>query len=117
MKLLKIMLAGFVMLSFSMKSFSQTVEIKIKTSSQCEMCKETIEKAMAYEHGVVSSDLNVETQMLTVKYKSKKTTPEKIRIAVSKVGYDADDVAADQKAYEQLSPCCKKPDDPNHTSH
>ena len=83
-------------------------EIKIKTSAQCDMCKETIEKAMAFEKGVKTSDLNVESKVVTVKYDATKTTPEKIRLAISKVGYDADDVKADEKAYSKLSPCCKK---------
>ena len=82
--------------------------IIIKTSSQCGMCKATIEKAMAYEKGVISSDLNVKTAELTVKYKPAKTTPEKIRKAISDVGYDADDVKANKKAYDNLPGCCQK---------
>ncbi len=82
--------------------------IKIKTSSQCGMCKEAIEKAMAFEKGVKNSELNVESKVVTIKYDATKTTPEKIRLAISKVGYDADDVKADEKAYNKLSPCCKK---------
>jgi cation transport ATPase len=90
------------------KEAKKLEELKIKTSSQCSMCKETIEKAMAFEKGVKTFDLDVKTKVLTVTYNPVKTTPEKIRLAVSKVGYDADDVIADQKAYDKLSPCCKK---------
>ncbi len=86
----------------------KTETIIIKTSAQCEMCKTRIEKAMAYEKGVVSSKLNVETAELTVKYKIAKTTPEKIRKAISKTGYDADEVKANPKAYDNLPSCCKK---------
>lgn len=85
-----------------------TEEITIKTSTQCGMCKQRIEKAMAYEKGIVSSELNVEKAIFTVVYKPSKTTPEKIRIAISKTGYDADDVKADPKAYEGLPGCCQK---------
>jgi copper chaperone CopZ len=91
--------------------------IKIKTSSQCDMCKERIEEALAFEKGVKKAELDVETQICTVTYKTKKTTPEKIRKAISKVGYDADDVAADHKAYAKLDACCKKPDDPEAMPH
>jgi len=80
----------------------------IKTSAVCDMCKETIEKAMAYEKGVKKSDLNVESKVLTVTFDPKKTSLEKIRIAITKVGYDADGLAADKNAYDNLSPCCKK---------
>lgn len=91
--------------------------IKIKTSSQCDMCKERIEEALAFEKGVKTAELDVETKIVTVTYKKNKTTPEKIRKAISKVGYDADDVAADPKAYAKLDACCKKPDDPEAMPH
>ncbi len=96
---------------------AKTEEIKILTSTQCEMCKKRVETAMAYEKGVVRSDLNLTTKVLTVVYKPSKTTPEKIRKAVAAVGYDADDVPANAEAYAKLPPCCKKPDDPEHTGH
>ena len=71
------------------------------------MCKATIEKAMAYEKDIISSSLDVETAELTVKYKLAKTTPEKIRNAISAAGYGADYVKANKKAYNNLPNCCK----------
>ena len=91
--------------------------IKIKTSSQCGECKERIEEALAFEKGVKTAELDVKTKIVTVTYKKNKTSPEKIRKAISKVGYDADDVAADPKAYSKLDACCKKPDDPDAEPH
>jgi cation transport ATPase len=72
------------------------------------MCKETLEKAMAYERGVKSSNLDVESAILTVLYNSEKTSPEKIKKAISLVGYDADELQANEKAYNKLNACCKK---------
>jgi copper chaperone CopZ len=80
----------------------------IKTRAVCDMCKETLEKAMAYEKGVKKSDLNVESKIFTVTFDPKKTSLQKIRIAITKVGYDADGLAADKNAYDNLNPCCKK---------
>lgn len=92
--------------------FSQEVKkietIEIKTSAQCDQCKERIEKAMAYEKGVKKSNLDVETAVLTVEYSPKKTSPEKIKKTVSDVGYDADEVLANPDAYQKLPTCCKK---------
>lgn len=85
-----------------------TETIKIKTSSQCDMCKETIEKGMAFEKGVKKAVLDVETSILTVEYNPKKTNPDLIRKAVAATGYDADDVPADKEAYDKLHSCCKK---------
>ncbi len=80
----------------------------IKTSTECNMCKERIEKEMAYTKGIISSTLNVEKAEFTVIYKPHKTTPENIRLAISKIGYDADDVKANMKAYNSLPNCCQK---------
>ncbi|MDQ3047500.1 MAG: cation transporter [Bacteroidota bacterium] len=83
-------------------------EVKIKTSAVCDMCKETLEKAMAFEKGVKRSSLDVDSKILTVTYNPKKTTVEKIRLAVTKAGYDADEIPANNKAYDKLDACCKK---------
>lgn len=108
---IRTMLLTMLLTAFSV-AFAQKANtnetITIKTSSQCDMCKHTIEKAMAYEKGVKKSTLDVPTSVLTVEYNPKKTTPEKIRKAVSDTGYDADDVPANPTAYEKLNPCCKK---------
>ncbi|MBW6490292.1 MAG: cation transporter [Lentimicrobium sp.] len=94
----------------------KNAEIEVKVSSQCSMCKATIEKALAFEKGVSRSSLDLETNTVTVAYKPGKTSPEKIRKAISEAGYDADDVAANQKAYLKLPDCCKKPAD-RHSDH
>lgn len=86
----------------------ETAELKIKTSAQCEMCKNRIEKAMAYEKGIKSSHLDVKTATLTVIYRPSKTKEENILKAISKTGYDANGIEADKKAYENLPDCCKK---------
>lgn len=87
---------------------NKTEEIKIKTSAMCDMCKTTIEKDLAFEKGIKNSTLDVDSKIITVVYNPKKTTPDKIRMAISKIGYDADEVPADTKAYKQLNSCCKK---------
>jgi cation transport ATPase len=81
--------------------------IKIKTSAECEMCKKRIEKEMAFIKGVKKADLDLATRVLTVTYLPKKTSAEAIKTAISKIGYDADDVKADNKAYKKLPECCQ----------
>jgi len=95
------------------QSTKKTAEIKIKTSAVCGMCKDKIEKELGFEKGITEVTLDSETKICTVIYKTDKTSPEKIRLAISKIGYDADEVKADPKAYEKLSSCCKK-DAGNH---
>jgi periplasmic mercuric ion binding protein len=81
--------------------------IKIKTSAECDMCKNRIEKEMAFVKGVNKADLDLATRVLTVTYQTRKTSPEAIKTAIAKIGYDADDVKADNKAFKKLPECCQ----------
>jgi copper chaperone CopZ len=104
-------------LSVSASAQKTVSVVTIHTSAQCDMCKNRIEKALAYEKGVVSQNLDLVTKVVTIEYKSNKTNPGLLRKFVSSLGYDADDVMADAKAYSALPSCCKKPEDPQHISH
>jgi copper chaperone CopZ len=95
-------------LTFADVPKSQTV--KIKTSAVCEMCKERIEKKLAFTKGVSDANLDVDddNKVVTVTFNPKKTSIEKIKKSISAVGYDAEEVKANEKGYEQLPSCCKK---------
>ena len=100
--------AILIMFSPAIKAQKGTAELKVKTSAVCEMCKETIEKELAFEKGVKKSTLDVPSKIVTVVYNPDKTTPEKIRKAISNAGYDADEIPANPKSYKKLDACCKK---------
>jgi copper chaperone CopZ len=53
-------------------------------------------------------ELDEAKSTITVYYNPKKTNLQEIKTAISKLGYDADDVKADQTAYASLDGCCKK---------
>jgi len=91
----------------------QTAEIKIQTSAICGMCKERIEHDLSFAKGVNGVSLDDETKIVTVSYKTSKTNPDKIRKAISEIGYDADDVPANQEAYDKLPKCCQKGNKPH----
>ena len=93
--------------AFSVTAKAQTVKVEITTSAICGMCKNTIERDLAFEKGVKTAELDLETKVLTVEYNSKKTTPDKIRTRITKVGYNADDKERDPKAYAKLPACCQ----------
>jgi periplasmic mercuric ion binding protein len=82
--------------------------VAVLTSSTCDECKMIIEAALKKVKGVKKSNLNLETHIVTVTYANRKTDEDKIRLAISKAGYDADDIKADQEAYDNLPKCCKK---------
>ncbi|MFC5269593.1 heavy-metal-associated domain-containing protein [Adhaeribacter terreus] len=111
MKTIKVLFTAFTLLFFGMSAQAQgkkTETVKIKTSSVCNMCKKTIESGMAYEKGVKNVNLDVATQMLTIEYRADKNNVDALREAVTKLGYDADLLTADAKAYNKLDDCCKK---------
>lgn len=112
MKNLKQIIAAILItLSFSnVKAQKQAKRdtIIIKTSTECNMCKERVEKEMAYTKGIITSNLNVEKAEFTVVFKPHKTTPEKIRQSIANIGYDADNIKANQKAHDNLPTCCQK---------
>ncbi|MGB0368699.1 MAG: heavy-metal-associated domain-containing protein [Flavobacteriales bacterium] len=80
----------------------------IQTSAVCDMCKETIEKQLAFTKGVTAANLNVESGIVTVSFKSNKTTIAEVRKSINEVGYDADESPATKKGYENLHHCCRK---------
>jgi periplasmic mercuric ion binding protein len=86
---------------------AQTQSVLIKTSAQCSMCKDRLEKSLTKNKGIEKVSLNVDTKELAVSYNNKKTSDTKIRTAVANVGYDADDVKRNAKAHDKLPACCK----------
>ena len=87
---------------------SSTVDLDIRTSSVCDMCEKTIEDGLIYEKGVKKVDLDLATNIIHVSYDPKRTDADKLRAAVTKLGYYADDLPGDEKAYHNLPACCQK---------
>ncbi|MBI3136027.1 MAG: heavy-metal-associated domain-containing protein [Bacteroidetes bacterium] len=75
---------------------------------ECETCGHKFDNELAYEKGIRLVVVDDKAMTITVTYNSKQTNPDEIRLAISKLGYDADDVKADPAAYEKLDACCKK---------
>ena len=81
--------------------------VTISTSTVCDMCVATIEKGFKFEKGVKESKVDLETNTVTVKYKKGKTDEESIKKALTKMGYSADEMDPNPKAYDDLHHCCK----------
>ncbi len=87
---------------------ASSAEVQIKTSAICGMCKKRIERDLGLSKGIESASLNLDNKVVTVKYNPRKTDAKKIKGQISKIGYDADEVVADQKAHDALPDCCQK---------
>ena len=104
-------LLGFASISMAQKAPKfQTVEIK--TSALCGECEERIENKLNYSKGVKFADLDLDTKIVTVKFKTKNLNETDIKNLVASLGYHAGDVERDSTAFDNLPGCCQ---DPNAT--
>lgn len=92
-------------MAFSQKRPLDT--LYIKTSALCQDCKQRIESTLNFQKGVKYAELDLETKIATVVYRMKKISPTALRQAISKVGYDADDIKADPNTVLLLPKCCQ----------
>lgn len=81
--------------------------LDIHTNAVCGDCKHRIETEMLYVKGVRGVMVDLDREVIHVDYQPKKTDPDKLREAVSKIGYLADDVQPDRKARKELPDCCQ----------
>lgn len=81
--------------------------LDIHTNAVCNDCKHRIEGEMLYAKGVHSVTVDLKKENIHIEYKAKKTDPLKLREAVSKIGYLADDVQPDPAARKALPSCCQ----------
>lgn len=88
-----------------------TAKAEIKTPTiQCDMCKGRIEKYLMRQEGVTGVKVDVKKKVTGVSWIKDRTNIENIKAAIATVGYDADDVTAEESSYKKLPPCCKKPE-------
>ncbi len=105
-----IFLSGFVLAGLAQAKKPVTVKISTPTV-QCSMCKKKIEDYMKRAQGVTKVNVDFRKKETTVSYYADRTNIENIKTSIANVGYDADDVTADEDAYKKLPTCCKKPED------
>ncbi len=95
--------------AYSQLSFGKKAkEITIESPIQCGMCEDRLDNMFAEFWAVKNVEYDLEEQTITVKYNPKKTNPEEIREAIAATGYDADEIEADEQAYNGLPACCQK---------
>ncbi len=85
-----------------------TDTLAIRTNAVCDMCVKTIETELVYEKGVSAVKVDLEHSLIRVAINEKKTDVEKVRKAITELGYAADDLLPDMAAREKLPDCCKK---------
>ena len=107
-----IFLLAFVTGVFSVAQAQKAQTVTIKTPTvQCESCKQRIENDMARVEGVAKTTVNFHNHTTKVTFWTDRTNIENVKTAIANIGYDADDVAANEESYKKLPLCCKKPAD------
>jgi periplasmic mercuric ion binding protein len=86
-------------------------EVKIKTSAYSWMCKNSIETSLKGLNGVSEADLDLDNKVVTIKYKTKDVTSDKMVNVIKDLGYEASILPDDRrledkttKANEEKSP-------------
>ena len=103
-------IACFTMVSFSQQKAVETAKIKTP-NALCEACKPRIETYVKRINGVTFINVNYRKGETTVKYLTDRTNIEEIKTAIANIGYDADEIPANEESYKRLPKTCQKPED------
>lgn len=73
----------------------------------CGMCKKNIETAAKSVEGVVMANWDIDLKKVDVEFDNTKTDVMAIHKAIAASGYDTDQVAGNEDAYNELPQCCQ----------
>ena len=73
----------------------------------CGMCKKTIEKAANSVEGVASAVWDVDQKKIDISYDDSRINAVAIHTAIAASGYDTEQMAGNEQAYDGLPGCCK----------
>lgn len=94
-------IAFAVVLLFAAKIFAldneKCIELKIKTSAYSWESKNIIESNLSGMLGVIDSDLDLNSKVITVRINNEKTNCDNILKSIRKLGYEAEQVCSDVK--------------------
>jgi mercuric ion binding protein len=111
MKSVKLLLVALIVMIQTTKAQQKTVDkIVVKTPmAVCDACKDKIENYIIRQDGVISVNVDIKKQTTTIVYYTDRTTDENLKASIADVGFDADDVTAEETAIKKLPRCCQKP--------
>ncbi len=107
-----ILISSFCFVSIGFSQYQQTQKVAgkavIKTPTVlCDKCKDKVEFFISHTEGVTSVKTNIRQKTTTVTWLNDRTTLENIKVAIANLGYDADDIEAEEYAYKRLPKDCK----------
>jgi mercuric ion binding protein len=108
--MVSLMVAGLAAVSSAQVKPVQKATIKTP-NALCEACKTRIESYLRRYDGITVVDVNYRKGETKVTWLSDRIDIEQIKTAISNLGYDADDVPANEDSYKRLPKTCKKFED------
>ena len=66
---------------------NKKAEVTFLVSMTCEICHNRIEDLISFEEGETGLDVNLPQKTVTIEYRKDKTTPDKLKTAIRKLGY------------------------------
>lgn len=100
--------SGIAAVSTQTPKPAKASKVKIRSSIQCGKCIERINAELPKLKGVKSVKYDLSKKLVIVSYQAAEVSADQIRTALTRIGYDADGMAADPQAYQNLPVCCQK---------
>jgi copper chaperone CopZ len=91
----------------------KVITTKFWVAGICGLCEETIEKTMDTK-GVISADYDLQSNMLTVTYKTNKMSEDKLHQLLNEAGYDTEKSTCSEEQYSRVHGCCKYREQEKH---
>lgn len=88
---------------------SDKAVISLPNLQNCDKCKDQIEFFVSKSEGVTAVKVDLKRKTATVSWLTDRTNKETVKTTIANLGFDADDIEADEYAYKRLPACCKKP--------
>jgi len=120
LKVASIIIAMFSVVGANAQKASNTQVVSIQTNGTCQSCKEKIEQGLAFEKGVKDVNYDLATAIVKVTYNAEKTDVEKLRKAINKLGFTADNQKPEKGKSSECHPkkeekhSCKEGDGHKH---
>src|SRR5687767_5410404 len=112
-RLFLLLLMSCFTLSASAQAGKSAETLVVKTNIYCDHCLDCSDCGgklvhdLSFEKGVKNNTVDPKAMTVSITYNPSQTNPEKLRQAISKLGYDADELKADSAAYAKFDECCK----------
>jgi copper chaperone CopZ len=106
------LIAVFCLATAGFGQYQQTQKVNGKAiistpTILCEKCQEKVEFFISHTEGVTSVAVNIRKKTTTVTWINDRTTLENIKTAIANLGFDADDIEAEEYAFKRLPKQCK----------